>query len=219
MFELPLFPLNTVLFPGMPLNLHIFEDRYKAMMNLCVEKHQPFGVVLIKSGTEAFGPLAEPHMIGCTAHITQVQPLSQGRMNIVAIGQDRFEIVSTNNDRPYLVGSVNLLPMNNDDPRLLTASGEKLRPWIERYLSMLARAGDIQFDAKQLPNEALALAYLGAVLVQVPPAQKQELLALNDAVMLMDRIRTLYRREVALLQAVLSKEPDETDTPGQFSLN
>jgi len=219
MLELPLFPLNTVLFPGMPLNLHIFEDRYKTMMNLCVEKHQPFGVVLIKSGTEAFGPLAEPHMIGCTAHITQVQPLSQGRMNIVAIGQERFEIISTNNDRPYMTGNVQLLRMTNTDTRLLSTPGAKLRPWIERYLSMLARAGDIQFDAKQLPKEPLALAYLGAVLVQVPPVQKQELLAVNDGFSLIDSIRALYRREVALLQAVLSKEPDETDTPGQFSLN
>ena len=60
MLELPLFPLNTVLFPGMPLNLHIFEERYKRMMQACIESSKPFGVVLIKQGLEAHGPLADP---------------------------------------------------------------------------------------------------------------------------------------------------------------
>jgi Lon protease-like protein len=57
MFELPLFPLNTVLFPGMPLTLHIFEDRYKRMIRTCLKTRQPFGVVLVRHGQEAFGPL------------------------------------------------------------------------------------------------------------------------------------------------------------------
>ena len=56
MIELPLFPLNTVLFPGMPLGLHIFEDRYKLMIGQCVQERRPFGVVLIRSGQEALGP-------------------------------------------------------------------------------------------------------------------------------------------------------------------
>ena len=86
MFELPLFPLNTVLFPGMPLPLHIFEDRYKQMINNCLEEKEPFGVVLIRNGKEALGPLAQPHSIGCTARIVEVQKLSDGRMNITSVG-------------------------------------------------------------------------------------------------------------------------------------
>ena len=70
MFELPLFPLNIVLFPGMPLSLHIFEDRYKLLIGKCLQERQPFGVVLIKKGIEALGPLAEPHHIGCTAFVS-----------------------------------------------------------------------------------------------------------------------------------------------------
>ena len=60
MATLPLFPLNTVLFPGMQLKLHIFEERYKLMINSCIESNQPFGVVLIKEGREAFDPIAIP---------------------------------------------------------------------------------------------------------------------------------------------------------------
>ena len=60
MQEIPLFPLNTVLFPNAPLRLHIFEERYKRMVNDCLAEKQPFGVVLIRHGLEALGPLAEP---------------------------------------------------------------------------------------------------------------------------------------------------------------
>ena len=69
--ELPLFPLNTVLFPGATLPLHIFEDRYKEMISQCIEEHRPFGVLLIRKGREA-GDLAEPFEIGTTAHIARV---------------------------------------------------------------------------------------------------------------------------------------------------
>ncbi len=107
MFELPLFPLHTVLFPGTPIHLHIFEDRYKQMINLCLDKHRPFGIVLIREGMEALGPLAEPYRIGCTAHIVHIQRLEQDRMNIVAIGQERFEIQSLDFLAiPYLAGLV-----------------------------------------------------------------------------------------------------------------
>ena len=82
MYELPLFPLNTVLFPGMPIKLHIFEERYKLMISRCYTEGQPFGVALIKSGNEV-GRKAEPFLVGCTAVITELEPLPDGRMNIV----------------------------------------------------------------------------------------------------------------------------------------
>src|SRR4030067_2100194 len=94
MFDLPLFPLNTVLFPGMPLPLHIFEERYKRLIRDCLETHQPFGVVLIRKGYEANGPLAEPHEIGCTARIVDIQPLSDGGINVITLGENRFRIHS-----------------------------------------------------------------------------------------------------------------------------
>ena len=106
MVELPLFPLHTVLFPGMPLPLHIFESRYKQMIDYCLKENSTFGVSLIHRGSEAFGPLAEPHKIGCTARIIEVQPLDDGRLNIVTVGERRFRIHSLNFDMPYLLGKV-----------------------------------------------------------------------------------------------------------------
>ena len=86
---LALFPLNTVLFPGMPLPLHIFEERYKIMIGRCIDEDRPFGVVLIQSGTEVGNP-AVPHVVGTTALIAAVKRLEDGRMNLIAVGQERF---------------------------------------------------------------------------------------------------------------------------------
>src|SRR5258708_12127045 len=80
--ELPLFPLsNTVLFPGMALPLHIFEERYKLMITECIRDSRPFAVVLIPSAHEV-GPDATIHTVGTTAHISQVENLNDGRVNI-----------------------------------------------------------------------------------------------------------------------------------------
>ena len=99
MMELPLFPLNTVLFPGTPITLHIFEPRYLELMEMCEQTQQPFGVVLIQEGQEALGPLATPYPIGCTAEIARVERLPDGRMNILAVGVERFEIHELDYDK------------------------------------------------------------------------------------------------------------------------
>ena len=75
---LPLFPLNLVLFPGMPLPLHILEERYRAMIGECRDTEQPFGVVLIKEGLEVGGP-ADPFMTGTSARIVRVEDMDDGR--------------------------------------------------------------------------------------------------------------------------------------------
>ena len=71
LLQLSLFPLNVVLFPGMPMPLHIFEERYKAMIGECVDREEPFGIILIKEGQEVGEP-AEPVKVGTTARIVQV---------------------------------------------------------------------------------------------------------------------------------------------------
>ena len=89
--DLPLFPLNCVLFPNELLPLHIFEERYKAMINNCLDGVPEFGVVLIKSGSEVGGQ-ADPHLVGTVARIRQTQGLDDGRMMIVVVGKQRFHV-------------------------------------------------------------------------------------------------------------------------------
>ena len=93
--DLRLFPLNSVLFPGMRMPLHIYEERYRVMIRECVEEDAPFGVALIKSGPEV-GSGAIPHDVGTTARILQVEYLDDGRMNIFTIGEQRFRTLAIN---------------------------------------------------------------------------------------------------------------------------
>lgn len=218
MYELPLFPLNTVLFPGMPLTLHIFEERYKEMIDRCLDTRQPFGVVLIRRGVEAMGPLAEPHMVGCTAEIAQVEPLAGDRLNILAVGRDRFRIVSLQQDKAYLTGMVEAFPLEAEDPDVWR-SVHRLRPRLEEYLHLLSEAGDVEFEANDLPEDPEAMAYLAATVLQVPNQQKQDLLAAPAATDLLQTVSALYRKELPLLRTLLREEKKIQEGPGPFSLN
>lgn len=216
MYELPLFPLNTVLFPGMPLKLHIFEERYKLMIGHCYAEGQPFGVTLIRRGQEVGGK-ADPFQIGCTAIITEVEPLPDGRMNIVAVGSERFQIRSLKHDLPYLVGMVDDYPFIQSDDHNLPENGRSLRPWVRLYLEILAEASNSEFDLGQLPRDPLRLANLASFLLQIPAAQKQSLLNIADPELLLTNLRSIYRREVTLLKAMLTAR--EAEDIGTFSTN
>jgi Lon protease-like protein len=210
MFELPLFPLNTVLFPGMPLPLHIFEDRYKQMINNCLEEKEPFGVVLIRNGKEALGPLAQPHSIGCTARIVEVQKLSDGRMNINSVGERRFRIISLNYDAPYLIGNVEYYPLGEGDPEQLLKVAGSLVPKVKQYMHILNEVEEIDLDPEHLPGDPLILAHLSAVLLQIPAEKKQELLTSASALDLLNNTNQIYRREIAFMRAMVDRFNDQS---------
>jgi hypothetical protein len=159
--ELPLFPLNNVvLFPGMILPLHIFEERYKAMIGVCSRNDAPFGVLLIKEGQEVGEP-AHPFQIGTTARITQVQQLEDGRMNISTQGERRFEVVEIIQQVPHLVGRVRYLA---DQPgEVSNILIEEVRREFSQFLRHQAtiaggwnRRIDVTEDASQLFTEAIS---------------------------------------------------------------
>lgn len=135
---LRLFPLQSVLFPGMRLPLHIFEDRYKTMIRACIEEDAPFGVVLIRVGTEV-GGAAVPHGVGTTARINQVEYLDDGRMNIFAIGEERFRVVSLDTTQAYLSGEVEVLENEPDSPEaraMLPRAHELFNDYFKLYLAL-----------------------------------------------------------------------------------
>jgi Lon protease-like protein len=217
LIELPLFPLNTVLFPGTPVTLHIFEERYKKMFHRCITQQEPFGVVLIQRGLEALGPIAEPFAIGCTARITFVEELDGGRLNVIGVGGERFRINSVNRDQDYLVGNVEILPLDFEPQQDLLLAGRDLRPWVKHYLKLLIDADLIKLNLDSLPYDPLEFAYLSAYFLQTPIHQKQELLEVNSGTQLMENIRGIYQREVALLRSMLAVKEPSGDA--QASLN
>lgn len=105
--EIPLFPLRTVLFPGMELPLQIFEERYKTMTRELIESKGVFGVLLIRQGQEAGGP-AIPFDIGTTAVIESYEELPAGRFRLTARGRRRFRLIQMLPPQPYPYGEIEL---------------------------------------------------------------------------------------------------------------
>ena len=171
---LPLFPLNTVLFPGAALPLQIFEERYKQMLQDCVAADSRFGAVLIKEGVEVGGP-AVPHTTGTVAEIVQVSDGQRGRFLISCVGRQRFRIKSISDELPYLSGSVELLAEEADQgvtPELTAA----VREAVAAYLALVSGLGGGWVRDIPVPTEPVSLSYLAAAALQVDTARKQALL-------------------------------------------
>jgi Lon protease-like protein len=208
--KLPLFPLHTVLFPGMALPLHIFEPRYRLMINECLKAGGAFGIVLIHSGREVGAP-AVPHTIGTTAHISGAERLPDGRLNIEVVGQQRFRILDLHQDQAYLTGTIEEFPLAGGDERPARRSARALLPWLGRYLSLLGDKADAKFDPADMPRDPTSIGYLAAIVAQIPMTEKQRLLGVVTAAELLEHERAIYRREIALLRAMLgSDRPADT---------
>jgi len=212
--EMPLFPLNVVLFPGWPMPLHIFEPRYLEMVRTCVNEKKPFGVVLIKEGQPEFDIAVEPHDIGCSVAITQVEKLEDGRLLIMTVGQERFRILSLRRDRPYLVGEVEPLPFTPENPEPLHKAARHLHPLVVNYLTTLTElVDDIEFDTSQVPTQPEALSYMAAALLQIPLETKQSLLEARRVSSLLKYLYGVYQQEIDLLKRFPSQNM------GTFSVN
>ena len=205
LIELPLFPLNVILFPGMVLPLHIFEERYKAMIGDCIEREEPFGVVLIKEGQEVGGP-AEPYTIGTSARITTVDRLEDGRMNLLTKGERRFETVGITQQVPHMVGQVRYLEEQPGEvPEALMAElGEQYTTFL-RNLSSLAGGWTA---SAEIPQDPIALGYGVASNLDLSQSIRQEILELDTAVQRLERLLPLLKRgNEALLEQVVKRNP------------
>jgi Lon protease-like protein len=171
--DLRLFPLNTVLFPGMKLPLHIFEERYKLMIRECLEEDAPFGVVLIKSGEEVGEGAAVPHDVGTTARILQVEYLDDGRMNIFTHGERRFRIVAVNTTQPYMRGEVQLL---ETEPATDSAHAAmpRARQMFDDYLKTYFSIADQWVREVYVPDDPGDAGDYIAARCDVPPETKQQ---------------------------------------------
>jgi Lon protease-like protein len=197
--EMPLFPLNTVLFPGQVLPLHIFEDRYRMMVRHCLAEDKPFGVVLIRRGEEV-GGVAEPHSVGTIARIVESSHLPDGTMNIVSVGTERFRIRRLLHDQPYLRGEVEGFPMAeaNTTPHVAALSAQ-VRADVARYVELIAQAAGLQIKIEEIPDAPQQVGYLAAVAMQIDNNEKQNLLGSVSLESILNSEATLLRRENALL--------------------
>jgi len=134
--KIPLFPLNTVLFPGGPLPLRVFESRYLDMVSDCLKRNRPFGVLLIREGSET--GVATPHDVGTTAAITDWYQGSDGILGITAIGEERFRVVHRTQQADGLhIADVELLAAEDD--LALPAAHQGLAEILNNVLDDLGR--------------------------------------------------------------------------------
>jgi Lon protease-like protein len=234
--KLPIFPLNMVLFPGAPIQLHIFEERYRLMIGRCLEQNSPFGVALIRSGsevspddpwvrrqlalTEAAGELeldalkremggeTVPHAIGTSAQISIAESvrLSDGRYYLVASGQRRFRIQYFVQRQPYLIASVAYLPEESADA--VAEPAQQLRQLYARYWAAISAATGHEAPDETLPDQVIDLTYWMANRLQVGAPQKQRWLE-ADILTRLRELSAIIRAELALLPAA---EPGRRDS-------
>ena len=174
--EIPLFPLQTVLFPGGFLPLHIFEPRYRNMIKFCLEHEAEFGVVLIKEGEEV-GEAATPYEIGTAARILHVEHLDDGRMNVISAGEYRFQILETQDHLSYLTGRVRML--DDPDTELESVSEELATRTEELYQAYEALSSRLIFawnPPEEQPDDPRELAYQIGIRLRISLTEKQALL-------------------------------------------
>lgn len=185
MERLPLFPLDTVLFPKQVLPLHIFEERYKTMIGRCIEEGAPFGVVLIRSGKQVGGD-AVPHDVGTTARIARVQRLPDGKINLITLGGHRFRVLSLDRSEPYLTGDVEYLISEAAEGGAVQREAERVATLFAEQFRLIMAVSNQWTRELNLPGEADALADFVAAQIEAPADVKQELL---ETLPVLDRLR------------------------------
>jgi Lon protease-like protein len=181
---IPLFPLDLVLFPGIPLPLHIFEPRYKEMIGECLEQKSPFGMVRVQESA-----IAE---VGCTAEILKVvKRYPDGRFDILTQGKRRFEVVTLDQERPFLRGEVLFV---DDEPSSPTAeSQDRVRELHEEMMELLG--GDREVSA----SDDVQLSYRLAAAIPTDLDFKQMLLGIRSEG---ERVRLLIEYYEAVIPKI-----------------
>lgn len=193
--ELPLFPLHTVLFPGRPLPLHLFEQRYRDMLRDCLAGDRQFGVVAIRSGAEV-GDDAQLFDVGTIAEIERVDALDDGRANIVTRGTRRFRIAEIVDGSPYLRARADVLdepPTGEEEVRCARILRSVLLPY-------LAALGAPRQMLERVPTAPEALAWLAASTLQVELPTLQGLLELDDCGHRLQQTLRILQREFNIVR-------------------
>jgi hypothetical protein len=216
---IPLFPLGTVLLPGAPLPLHIFEERYRKLvadlMTMPPEERQ-FGVVAIQSGREVgYDAVRALHDIGCVAQVATTRPGADGTYELETIGTRRFRLLEVDEGAAYLRGTVEWLP----EP---AGKAADLVPIVAdrylRYRSELARMHGADLEPPDLPGDPRLLSYLVAATVIADLHDRQAFLEQYDAAARLAMESRWLLRETALLHR-LSAVPADRRLDVTFSLS
>jgi Lon protease-like protein len=220
---LPLFPLSTVLFPGMRLPLHIFEERYRLLVAHLRTQPEPqrFGVIAIRKGREVGADgITALYEVGCVATVRQITPHADGRFDLATVGTERFRLLRVDDSLPYFQGEIEPL---KDEGASSTGEAEafavkRVQAGFRAYLNALADRGGGVISVADLPDEPVFLSYVvgAAMIIDLP--ERQSLLAAPSALDRLRLERSLLVRETAMFRATTSR-PAPDYAFEQFSPN
>jgi Lon protease-like protein len=216
--RLRLFPLNTVLFPGAILNLHVFEPRYRQMISECLDANEAFGVVLIREGQQVGDADVMPHDVGTTAEICDVTPLPAGRYYISTTGRRRFRIQDVISRDPYLLVEVEYLEEELDDRSAVGELTDEVREEFREYLRLLVEFSGTSAEY-DVPNDPVDASFLIGDALQVADAMKQRLLELSNTQQRLTVELGFLRRLLPQLRTLLERKAEQSpveraDAPG-----
>jgi ATP-dependent Lon protease len=181
--EIPLFPLpNLVLFPQVAVPLHIFEERYKLMINRCIDKDEVFGLVLLREDAEHESETTI-HRVGVTARVVQVDRLEDGRMNILCAGESRFLIQEFTGRAPYWTGIVTFLEDEPEREEALHDAFTEVSRLYKQAMELTSQLKEAEIPDVELPDSPLGLSYMVSYVLDLTAARKQELLETTSTIL------------------------------------
>ncbi len=207
--SLPIFPLNTVLFPGIPMPLRIFEERYLRMLADRTPNDPAFAITLIEAGQEV-GGTPSFHAIGTTARLVSINSLASNRVDIVVVGDRRVRISASDWTRGYAVAETEDVtdePLDSSEDAALAATADlaalagRARRAYALYVRTVARLVDLQFKAPSLSRDAAAVSFELSARLPLHTWEQQSILEMVDPLTRIGTVRRLVDRELALLRS------------------
>jgi ATP-dependent Lon protease len=184
--DIPLFPLpNLVLFPNIVVPLHIFEERYKLMVNACIERAEHFGLVLLRSGAsdESEDTI---HRVGVSARVIEVERLDDGRLNILCEGESRFRIFRFTQQMPFWKGAIDFFEDNEQHPE--ESLVEQVAELYRSVAELSAKLSGSERPELALPDSPADLSYMVSYVLDIDSEEKQKLLEMTSTA---ERLRML----------------------------
>jgi Lon protease-like protein len=207
--QLPIFPLNTVVFPGVTLPLHVFEDRYRALVHHLLtipdKSLRVFGIVAVREGYEVGEHGAQSvHRIGCVVQMTSVKPYPDGRFDIEVVGRSRMRLETLDSSGSYLVGGVETVEEDTrTSPEGAEAAARALETF-EEYRQMLSRMRGGEVLDGGLPRDPVYLSYSLAATCLLTLQERQAMLEAATPVDRLLMLRHALREEMRAMRAIPS---------------
>lgn len=206
---MPIFPLNAVVFPGVTVPLHVFEDRYRALVHhlltISAKPDRLFGIVAIREGYEVgTHGVASVHRVGCVVQMTSVEPYPDGRFDIEVVGRCRLRMDGLDTSGPFLVGDVETVDEPPDTSAAALEQAARARETFEQYRRQLSDLrGDDVLDG-DLPRDPEYLSYSLAATCLLTLRERQELLESPTATERLAMLRHALHEEMRAMSAIPS---------------